>query len=81
MRSTVDNAGGIVIPKPLLDELGWHPGQDLELAVVDGRLTIDVPPAEMHLENQGHGIVGVTGQAMPSLPTELVRDVLEKIRR
>ena len=38
MRTTIDKAGRIVVPKALRDELSLTPGQELEISAVDGRL-------------------------------------------
>ena len=47
MRTTIDAAGRIVVPKPLRDELGVKPGQVLDLVVRDGRLQVEIAPVEM----------------------------------
>ena len=44
MRSAVrkmGNSSGIIIPKPLLAELGVKAGDDVDLAFQDGRLVIE----------------------------------------
>ncbi|MDQ3319435.1 MAG: AbrB/MazE/SpoVT family DNA-binding domain-containing protein, partial [Actinomycetota bacterium] len=41
MRTTIDRAGRLVVPKPLRDELGLQPGQELELQARDGRLEVE----------------------------------------
>jgi AbrB family looped-hinge helix DNA binding protein len=43
MRTTIDAAGRLVVPKALRDQLGFAPGTELELAAVDGRLEVAVP--------------------------------------
>ena len=45
MKTTIDAAGRIVVPKALRDELGVKAGQTLDLEVRDGRL--EVLPAEL----------------------------------
>jgi len=50
MRSAVrkmGNSSGVIIPKPLLAEIGARVGDDVELTVEDGRLVI-VPIREEH---------------------------------
>lgn len=45
MRSAVrkmGNSSGIIIPKPLLSEIGMKPGDDVELGIEGGRLFIEV---------------------------------------
>ena len=43
----------VVVPKALRDELGLTGGQELEIAVRDGRLELEPPPVAMHLERRG----------------------------
>ena len=81
MRTAIDSAGRIVVPKPLRDELGLAPGQPLEIIAEDGRLEIDIAATPMTLKRRGRGVVAVPGQRMPMLTSAQVRDSLEKIRR
>jgi AbrB family looped-hinge helix DNA binding protein len=81
MRTTIDAAGRIVVPKALRDELGLTAGQELELRAVDGTLEVEVPPTPMRLEEKHGRFVAVADQAMPALPPELVRQTLERTRR
>ncbi len=81
MRTTIDAAGRIVVPKALRDELGVQPGQELELEVRDGRLEIEIAPVEMRLERRRHGLVAVPSATLPTLTAEIVRDTLDRIRR
>lgn len=81
MRTTIDGAGRIVVPKSLRDALGLRGGETLEISAVDGRLEIEVPPTPMRLERRGKALVAVTDVPMPPLSAELVRDTLERVRR
>ena len=53
MRTTIDSAGCIVVPKPLRDELGLLPGQVLELELTDGRLQVEIAPVDIHVRDDG----------------------------
>jgi AbrB family looped-hinge helix DNA binding protein len=81
MRTTIDGAGRIVVPKSLRDALGLMPGQDLDVEVRDGRLEIEVPPTPMRLERRGDVMVAVPDEPLPELTAEEVRATLEQIRR
>ncbi len=82
MVTTIDSAGRIVVPKRLREELGFRPGQKLELSAVDGRLEIEHPVTPMRLERDRRGrLVAVTDRPMPKLTQEMVREMLEQIRR
>jgi AbrB family looped-hinge helix DNA binding protein len=81
MRTTIDAAGRLVIPKAARDELGLTPGTELELRIVDRRLEIEIPLTPMRLVEHGSGVVAVTDREMPVLTAEMVRDTLEHVRR
>ncbi|MFI5037842.1 MAG: AbrB/MazE/SpoVT family DNA-binding domain-containing protein [Solirubrobacterales bacterium] len=81
MIATIDAAGRIVVPKRLRDELGFGPGQRLELSAVDGRLEIEHPTTPMRLEKRKGRLVAVADREVPELTSELVRETLEQIRR
>ena len=81
MVTTIDSAGRIVVPKRLREELGFKPGQTLELSAADGRLEIEHPATPMRLEKHGERLVAVADGPMPVLTSELVRETLERVRR
>jgi AbrB family looped-hinge helix DNA binding protein len=79
MRTTIDAAGRLVVPKPLRDELGFAPGTELELDAVDGRLEVAVP-SRVRVEDGEHG-VRFTADAGERLSAEQVRSLVERGRR
>ena len=79
MRSTIDAAGRLVVPKPLRDELGLAAGTELELEAVDGRLEIAVP-SRVHVEGGPHGIRFRADQPAALTPAQ-VRALTERGRR
>lgn len=81
MRTTIDAAGRIVVPKRLRDEMGLQPGQVLDLELRDGRLEVEIAPVEIRLERRRHGLVAVASESVPTLTAELVRQTLERTRR
>lgn len=81
MRTTIDRAGLIVIPKPLRDELGLIEGTEVEVAAWEGRLEVEIPPTAMHLERRGGVTVAVPGRDLPTLTAAQVRGALERARR
>jgi AbrB family looped-hinge helix DNA binding protein len=81
MKTTIDQAGRIVVPKALRDELGLSAGQELDIAAVDGRLEIALIPTPVRLVRRDGLLVAVADREMPPLTQELVRDTLEKVRR
>lgn len=81
MRTTIDAAGRIVVPKAIREELALYGGQEIELTAVDGRIEIEVPATPMHLEERDGHLVAVPDRPLPPLTTVLVRETLERIRR
>jgi AbrB family looped-hinge helix DNA binding protein len=81
MRTAIDSAGRVVIPKALRDALGLGAGQLLEIIERDGRLEIVPAPTPMRLVDEGDGVAAVADVEMPVLTSAMVRDALEQVRR
>jgi AbrB family looped-hinge helix DNA binding protein len=81
MRTTIDAAGRIVVPKPLRDQLGLTGGQELEIVARDGRLEVEFPPTALRLERRGPVVVAVPDVDLPVLTAGQVRETLERSRR
>jgi len=79
MRTTIDAAGRLVVPKPLRDELGFAAGSELELRAVDGRLEVAVP-SRVRVEQGPHG-VRLAADAGDRLTADDVRELMERSRR
>ena len=81
MRTTIDYAGRIVIPKPLRDAAGLRAGAEVELTFRDGRIEIEPKALAMRLvERQGGAVIHAEGD-VPPLTVDEVRDTLERTRR
>jgi AbrB family looped-hinge helix DNA binding protein len=81
MKTTIDNAGRVVIPKAMRDELGLNGGTELEIVLADGRIEIAPVATKVRLVRRGGRLVAVADREMPPLTAEMVRDMLERIRR
>ena len=81
MKSTIDAAGRIIVPKAVRDALGLKPGQALEIRAGDGRLEIEIASTPMQLKKRGKGMVAVPNADLPPLTAEQVRETLERVRR
>lgn len=81
MKTTIDAAGRIVVPKALREALDLKPGQTLEIRAGDGRLEIEAAATPMSLRRRGKGVVAVPDEELPELTAAEVRETLERIRR
>jgi AbrB family looped-hinge helix DNA binding protein len=79
MRTTIDAAGRLVVPKPLRDALGFAPGTELEVDAVDGRLEVAVP-TRVRVEQGPHG-VRLAADQDDRLTADQVRELMERGRR
>lgn len=78
MRTTIDGAGRLTVPKALRDELGFVPGTELELSAVDGRLEVAVP-SRVRVDRGPHGIRFAADDG--ELTADQVCGLVERARR
>jgi AbrB family looped-hinge helix DNA binding protein len=81
MKVTIDQAGRLVVPKALRDELGLEGGTELEIRVREGRLELEPTATPMRLVRRGKGLVATTDEPLPRLGADDVRAVVEALRR
>jgi AbrB family looped-hinge helix DNA binding protein len=81
MRSTIDAAGRVVIPKELREQLALEGGSAVEIRERDGRIEIEPTATPMSLVGRAGGRVAVPDEPLPPLTDETVRDTLERTRR
>ena len=81
MRTTIDAAGRVVIPKELRSRLALVGGQEIEIREREGRIELEPAGASMSLRNSGGGPVAVPAEELPPLTDEIVRETLERARR
>lgn len=81
MRSSIDAAGRLVIPKAIRDRLGLTGGQLVEIRERDGTIEIEPAPTPMTLVDTDGGPVAVPNAELPSLTDDVVRATLERTRR
>ena len=81
MRTTIDTAGRVVIPKPMRDSLGLAGGRTIEIRERQGVIEIEPAATPMRLEERNGHLVAVPERELPPLTDDLVRATLEKVRR
>lgn len=80
MRTTIDAAGRLVIPKALRERLGLGSGGEVELVERDGVIELSQAPVDVRVEQREYGPVLVADDTEP-LTDDDVRDILEQVRR
>jgi AbrB family looped-hinge helix DNA binding protein len=81
MRSTIDAAGRIVIPKAIRLRLGLSGGEAIEIHERDGTIEIEPASTPVSLVDRDGVIVAVPEEELPPLTDDLVRATVERIRR
>ena len=81
MRSTIDSAGRVVLPKALRERLGLARGGVIEIRERDGRIEIEAVPTMMKLVSRRGGPTALPEVELPPLTDEIVRATIERARR
>jgi AbrB family looped-hinge helix DNA binding protein len=81
MRTTIDGAGRVVIPKSLRDAIGLGDGGEVEIELTDGALLVGPPTVRKRIEDRDGRATIVADEALPPLTDRIVRDVLDSGRR
>lgn len=77
IRSTIDRAGRIVVPKALRDRVGLHAGE-VELTVDGAAIRIEPVPGDGLVEERGRLVIPSSGVPVDD---ELVRALRDADRR
>lgn len=72
MKSTIDGAGRLVIPKEIRREAALEPGTSLEVRFRDGVIEIEPQPLAVKLERKGRLLVAKPASKVPVLRTATV---------
>lgn len=81
MKTTIDRAGRLVVPKKIRDAAGILPGSELTIRVADGRIEIEPAPLEVRLVKRGTLTVAVPRKRVAPLTPEVVGRTLGRLRR
>jgi AbrB family looped-hinge helix DNA binding protein len=80
MKTTIDKAGRLVLPKLVRDELGLAAGQEIDVRVEGGQAIIEPTVPTWHVEQRGRLTVLVPDGPVPPLTDAEVRAEVERGR-
>jgi AbrB family looped-hinge helix DNA binding protein len=80
MRTTIDAAGRLVIPKAIRESAGLRPRQEVNVEYRDGKVEIEPAEQVVKLVRRGSRWVLVAPSWTPPLTTDIVRQTIEEIR-
>ena len=79
MTTTIDNAGRIVIPKAMRDQMGLTGGMEIEVELKDGKLEIE-PKSIVTYEKRGRFLVAVVPPGTPIPDHDIIAETLNNLR-
>lgn len=80
MKTTMDRAGRLVIPKEIREGAQLTPGEPLEIQLRDGRVEIQPQPRRVQVRPKGKLAVAVAPDQAESLTVEMVREIQQMLR-
>ena len=81
MKTTIDHAGRLVIPKDIRRESGIKPGMPLEVRWEKGAIAITPAPLAVKLERKGRLLVAVPSKATSGLSSDTVERTRRTLRK
>lgn len=81
MKTTIDHAGRLVVPKKIREEAGIVSGSELTIRVIDGRIEIEPAPLDVKLVKKGSLTVALPRASVPPLTRETVVRTVAGLRR
>jgi AbrB family looped-hinge helix DNA binding protein len=81
MRTTIDAAGRVVIPKDIRAQAGLQPGMPLDVRWRDGVIELEPAPVPVRLVRKGRFVVAMPQAEGPALTTATVEDTRDTLAR
>lgn len=81
MKTTIDKAGRLVVPKAIREAAHLVPGTEVEIRLVEGRVEIEPAPMDVQLERRGQLVVALPQGAAEVLSEETVEETITTLRR
>ena len=80
IKTTMDGAGRIVLPKNIRERAGLQPGSPLNVSLRDGRVEIEPAPQEVKLVRRGRFWTAVPLDRAAPISTADIRAALDTVR-
>jgi AbrB family looped-hinge helix DNA binding protein len=80
MRTTIDHAGRVVIPKAVRESVGLAPGSSVNIEYCDGRVHIEPVYKNVKWVRKGSFVVAKAPSGTPALTADRVRKIIEETR-
>jgi AbrB family looped-hinge helix DNA binding protein len=80
MRSTIDRAGRIVVPKAIRDAANLRPGTEVQFRVQGGHVEIEPVPLTVNLRRRGSLVVAVPQENQPVMRAADVDKTIAELR-
>ena len=80
MKTTIDKAGRLVVPKAVREASGLRPGTRVRFRVRTGRIEIEPVPLDVSLEPRGSAVVAVPREGRPVLTAAEVERTTSDLR-
>lgn len=80
VRTTIDSAGRVVIPKPIRDRLGLSGHAEVEIEEHDGVVEVRPSPNDVRIVETPEGPVAASSPPATALTDDMVRETLEHVR-
>jgi AbrB family looped-hinge helix DNA binding protein len=80
MRTSIDRAGRVVVPRALRQAVGLQPGCAVEMRVLDGGIEMQPAPLEVRIERHGGLLVAVPDQGALTMTATTVEETIANLR-
>jgi AbrB family looped-hinge helix DNA binding protein len=81
MKTTIDHAGRLVIPREVRRQAGLQPGMALDIRWHDGHIEIEPAPLVVNLRRRGRLLVAVPDQTVPALAAAVIEQTRDDLRK
>jgi AbrB family looped-hinge helix DNA binding protein len=80
MKTTIDSAGRVVIPKAVREAAGLTPDQELDIEYRDGAIVVEPAPRKVKLVRKGSLLVAVAPPGEPPLTHAQTAKAIRELR-